>query len=307
MSLRPLFRPLSSEEMKFLPSIPANARWPASPAGVNAVDPYYKIRRQAELASRGTTVLPKSLRERHEEAQRLSRPLRVLDEAASIPAHSLSHLALGGSIAPASLPKADVLPAPSAPVEPAPPAQPVVAPVAETVDAIVVAEQDDNEEFLRRIEPHAMIEFKHAARRLEEAADLAGYEQSAVLAQGLESLRRALNKMADRLLPPTPGEIEDRLGKPAPTHERAYASRISLFVQQATDSTGKFRLGKREVELHHQRLKSLIERIANQVHGEGDFVESRQLYVGAWQIVATVRPYESKISPQRAAEPGNTN
>ena len=292
-----------------LPSIPANTRWPASPAGVNAVDPYYKVRRQAELASRGVTVLPKSLRDLNAEARRLARPLRVVDEAASISDQILSDKGpdLGqfgpGSIAPSTAPIDDVFPASLPPGEPTqPPKEAAPKPLEEKVDAIVVAEQDDNEAFLRRIEPRAMIEFKHAARRLEEAGDLAGYEQASVLAQGLESLRRAMNKLADRLWPPSPGKLQDRLDKPAPTHERAYASRINLFLQRAKDSTGKFLLGKREVELHHQRLTALIDRIAAQVHGEGDFTESRQLYVGAWQIVATIRPYESKIPPCSVAE-----
>lgn len=282
-----------------LPSIPANSRWPASPAGVNAIDPYYKVRRQAELASRGVTVIPKSLRDLSEEARRLARPIRVVDEAASISDFLLSdkgsNLGQLGGVSSAPLPPGEPIQAPH---------EAVSVPL-EKVDPIVVAEQDDNEAFLRRIEPRAMVEFKHAARRIEEAADLAGYEQSAVLAQGLESLRRALNKLADRLCPPTPGETQDRLGKSAPTDERAYASRINLFLQKVTDSTGKFRLGKREVELHHQRLKALINRIATQVHGEGDFAESRQLYVGAWQIVAAVRPYESKVPPHGTADPSS--
>ncbi len=297
-----------------LPSIPANTRWPASPAGVNAVDPYYKVRRQAELASRGVTVLPKSLRDLNEEARHLARPLRVVDEAASISDQISSDKGpdlglLGpGSIARSTASIDSVFPASLPPGEATQVPQEVAAkPLEEKVDAIVVSEQDDNEAFLRRAEPRAMVEFKHAARRLEEAADLAGYEQSAVLAQGLESLRRALNKLADRLWPPSPGEIQDRLEKPAPTNERAYASRINLFLQQAKDSNGKFRLGKREVQLHHQRLTALIDRIAAQVHGEGDFTESRQLYVGAWQIVATVRPYESKVPPLDAPEPSTAD
>jgi hypothetical protein len=159
------------------------------------------------------------------------------------------------------------------------------------INSIVNDEQQENESWLRRKVPLGAIEFKLAAKRLDEASDLAGYEQSAVLAHGLESIRRGLTRLADVLWPPEKGTVEDRFGNKARVDEGGYASRLNLCLQGSIDSKGQRRLMDREVKLHYERTKQLIGQIAAGVHSEHDFAEARQLYVGAWQIVATARLY----------------
>lgn len=272
--------------MSRLTSIVDYRNWPPSPsAGRPSTDPRYKLRLQAELnaleglASKPVTAPKKRSLGGNGKTRTVRNGTtirRVSQAGASTALRPRQRRVVPSWALPSSL---------TVPKSPSPP----VAPPSPPVDSIVVLEQGENEAWLAVTAPRAAIELKLARERIGEAFKVGGYEQSALLAQALESLRRALGKLADAVCPPRPGPTQDRLGKDCPTHERAHKARINLALQEATDSKGRYRLSDREVGLHHQRLTQMIDRIAEGIHGEGDFEEARQLYVGGWQIVATCR------------------
>lgn len=254
---------------------------PSPSAGRLPSDPYYLLRRQAELNARARAV------SKPFPAPQIQSPGRYADVWTA--RNRATVVQAGRAAATVALRpgrgRVVTRPAPVAP-NPSPPA---VVPERPAVDSIVEAEQAENEAWLKVAAPRAAVEFKLASKRLEEARSIEGYERSALLAQALESLRRAMGRLADGVCPPRSGPVHDRLGKECPTHDRAHKARINLALQEATNSKGQYRLADRELGLHHQRLTQLIDRIAEGVHGEGDFAESRQLYVGGWHIVAVCR------------------
>lgn len=161
------------------------------------------------------------------------------------------------------------------------------------VDQIVADQQHGAEIWLECVSPAAATEFRASQKRLAEAADVAGCEQPALLAQGLESLRRGLNRLADDLFPPQSSKVSDRFGEPRRADQGGYVSRLTLALGDAADSKDRSRLERVELELFSRGLNVLVSRLAAGVHGEGDFDESQRLYVHAWLVVGACRTYLS--------------
>jgi hypothetical protein len=155
--------------------------------------------------------------------------------------------------------------------------------------------QEEAEAWLRKHVPAAAIEMNLAAERIAEAAGDAGRRQSGLLAQGLESLRRALRALADELSPAQRDDVEDRFGKDCRTDEGGYVSRLHLALEASRDANGLFEHDKAELDLFHQRLTKLNHSLASGVHGSGDQREAEQLYSDVWRVISVYRR-----CPQRA-------
>ncbi|HEX2265167.1 MAG TPA: hypothetical protein VHH14_02670 [Solirubrobacterales bacterium] len=128
-----------------------------------------------------------------------------------------------------------------------------------------------------------------AAERITEAAGSAGRRQAGLLAQGLESLRRALKALADEVSPPRPDGAVDRSGKKRRTDEGGYISRLDLALEASRDVNGLFDYDTSELALFHQRLTRLNGRLASGVHGSADHEEAEQLYSDVWRVISIYR------------------
>jgi hypothetical protein len=170
-----------------------------------------------------------------------------------------------------------------------PPTTAVVDRASGSIDRIVVSRQEEAEAWLRKHAPAAAIEMDLAAERITEAGDNVGRRQSGLLAQGLESMRRALRALADELSPALPNDVLDRYGKECRTDEGGYVSRLHLALEASRDANGLFEHDKAELDLFHQRLTKLNRRIASGVHGSGDQQEAEQLYADVWRVVSVYR------------------
>jgi hypothetical protein len=157
------------------------------------------------------------------------------------------------------------------------------------VDRIVASRQAEAEAWLRKHLPDATIEMDLAAERIIEAAACTGRRQSALLAQGLESVRRALRALADELFPPQSRPVVDRNEKECRTDEGGYLTRLHLALEAWQDENGIFELDKSELDLFHQRLTKLNRRLASGIHGSGDLEEAEQLYADVWRVVSAYK------------------
>jgi hypothetical protein len=160
---------------------------------------------------------------------------------------------------------------------------------------MVVSRQEGAEAWLRERVPAAATEMDLAAERIAEAAGGTGYRQAGLLAQGLESLRRALRALADEVSPPHPDGEADRFGKECRTDEAKYLSRLHLALADSRDANGLFDYDKVELDLFHQRLTKLNNRLASGVHGSSDHEEAEQLYSDVWRVISVYRRCGRKL------------
>jgi hypothetical protein len=159
-------------------------------------------------------------------------------------------------------------------------------------DSLVVSDQADSEAWLQVGAPAAHTEFWLAKKAIDEAADAVGDEQAGLLAQAMESLRRALRKLADQLFPPdSSGVATSSFGETVKAHDRAYINRLCLALDQADLPAGRKRLERAELDDFHRRFYSLNSRLADNVHGDGEYEECKSLYLDAWRVVRTCRLY----------------
>lgn len=161
--------------------------------------------------------------------------------------------------------------------------------VSRSIDRIVASQQEEAEIWLHDHVPAALVEMNLAAERIAEAAESGGHRQAGLLAQGLESLRRTLRALADRLSPAHPDGAEDRFGKECRTDEGKYLLRLHLALAASRDSNGLFEHDKAELDLFHQRLTKLNNRLASGVHGASDREEAEQLYSDVWRVISVYR------------------
>jgi hypothetical protein len=308
---------VSSADMALNPSIPPRPMWGASPvAGRLPGDPYYKLGLQAELnrreraLARGADKSWQIVEQSRNHWEKASKPLSLLDKFATVATQvigakpiapvraqiaSTAWTTAGGALYPSSASgmSEQVIPAP-APIVPLPSsvaADPPKPAVEKKVDSIIAGHQVDSEAWLEVVCPASLSEFRLAAGRLQDAADAVGDEQAGLLAQGLESLRRALRKLADALYPPASGPIEDRFGQQKRTDDAGYISRIGLALQEAKLPQKRSRLEKAELDDLHRRFQALQGRLSDKVHGDGEFKECQTLYVDAWRVVGICRLY----------------
>jgi hypothetical protein len=224
---------------------------------------------------------------------------------ASSPASAATYLGLRPTtVVPASAPYEQVIPAPAPLPEPvdqsagassSPSAEyyPPVAPAKGQTDSLVASDQADSEAWLQFVAPSAKVEFKLAMDRIQEATDVAGAEQAGLLAQGLESLRRALDKLANQLYPPVSGKVENSFGDEFRADDRAYINRLNLALDRAPLAKNRRKLERIELEDFHHRFSALNARLGDNVHNDGVFDECKTLYLDAWRVVRTCRIYLS--------------
>ncbi|MBW8060010.1 MAG: hypothetical protein FVQ78_06670 [Solirubrobacterales bacterium] len=276
--------------------------WPGSPAaGKLPTDPYYKLRRQAEMmrpAGAVTSALDKAslwgvLDQNRRTLEATSKPLAAVDAATRTASRAIqptlpSHLSPGAQGPYPTVTSVSPTPSAQPPADASDPhADPERAP--RQIDQIVETHQQESEEWLGLAVPSASAELRLAAARLDEAADAVGAEQAALLAQGLGSVRRAIKMVADFLHPPNGKSTHDRFGDERKADDASYASRLSLVFQQSSDSKGRYLFDKAELDLFHRRLTRMIDRLGAGVHGEADFEEARQLYVDVWRLIGACR------------------
>lgn len=268
-------------------------------------DPYYPVRRQIEMQRRAADQVRGTVQKTSQmgiktatEAVDSMRPLRQAQNLVPSSAQILDFVGPVRPIASGQMALTQA-PSPTKPREPTEDLDPAPAPrrgfslpvPTAPVDSIVVAEQAGSEAWLRIRVPAATTELGLAALRLKEAGDAVGALQAALLGQGLESIRRAVNKLADELFPPQPGAVVGRDGRQRETHERAFLTRIDLAMQSASGDHSLYRLDLKTTKLFHGRLRELISRVAKGVHADGDYEESRQLYTDCWRVVGACRRF----------------
>lgn len=170
---------------------------------------------------------------------------------------------------------------------------PSIVPAEVESDSLVVSDHADSEAWLQFVAPAAKVEFKLAKDRIREAADAIGAEQAGLLAQAVESLRRALDKLADRLYPPVRGKVENSYGDEFKADDRAYINRLHLALDRAPLAKNRRKLEHVELEGLHRRFSALNARLGDNVHNDGVFDECKTLYLDSWRVVRTCRVYLS--------------